>query len=250
MKKRTSYERKKLELEFWRNDPFEGGGKETLDSLVSKASEFEIFWEKINTYKSLFHTANRILEIGGGQLWASCIVKKWYPEKMVIGSDISQEAVAGSFIWERVFDVSLDDKFAFDVTKDEYTAIQYDLIFCFAAAHHFTNFDETFAGLKKILSPGGRIIFLHEPFSNLFFYKLALRRVNKLRPVVQEDLLQPHILKRAIKKNGLNYEIVRIPSTINRQGVASIYYLIFRKVYFLNFLFPTSVDVLVSSKTR
>jgi SAM-dependent methyltransferase len=243
-------ELKKLELDFWENDDFEGNGRETLESMVNKFSEFEIFFEKMKKYEYIFQASNLILEIGGGQLWASSILKKYFPEKRIIGTDISPHAIAGSYIWERVFNVELDRKLALDVVENETNLEQVDLIFCFASAHHFSDFDKTFEVLKKILSPNGKILFLHEPFANNLFYKFALKRVNKKRPVVHEDLLRPSLIRKASKANALIAMIYRLPSVINRRGIASIYYFVMQKIQFLNYVFPTSVDVLISQQDK
>lgn len=246
MGKLSINELKKIELDFWENDELEGNGRETLESMVNKFSEFEIFFEKMKKYEDIFQSSNLILEIGGGQLWASSILKKHFPKKKIIGTDISHHAIAGSHIWERVFNVELDRKLTLDVVENNTDLDQVDLIFCFASAHHFSDFDKTFEGLKRILSSNGKILFLHEPFSNRLFYKFALKRVNKKRPAVHEDLLRPHLIREGAQANDLQLDIFRKPSIINRKGVASLYYFVMNKINFLNFIFPTSVDVLVS----
>ena len=80
MGKLSINELKKIELDFWENDELEGNGRETLESMVNKFSEFEIFFEKMKKYEDIFQSSNLILEIGGGQLWASSILKKHFPK--------------------------------------------------------------------------------------------------------------------------------------------------------------------------
>ena len=243
-------ERQKLEIDFWKNNKQEGAGVISLEGMVNKFSEFEIFFNEINIHENLFTKSHSILEIGGGSLWASCFLKKKFLDKEIYGSDISPEAINSSDTWESVFNVSLDKKLCLDVAKKFEKGLHVDLIFCYASAHHFIDFESTLKNLRLMLNKQGAIIFLHEPLSNRIFYKFAKRRVNQKRPEVYEDLLRPHVLKKAALTNELDIDIKIHPSTLNRKGVASVYYYLLSRIKFLNKILPTSVCVVFLLKNN
>ena len=52
---------------------------DSLENLVNKFCEARIVLEKLGYQREDFAQAKSILEIGAGQGWASCIVKKIFP---------------------------------------------------------------------------------------------------------------------------------------------------------------------------
>ena len=105
--------KEQLEIDAWRDSPTEAPGVETIKNLVNKLTDAPVvFLEAFERHRSRFESANHILELGAGQGWASCLVKKRLgPGKQVIASDLSPFAIESLGMWERVFDVRLDASF-------------------------------------------------------------------------------------------------------------------------------------------
>lgn len=71
-------EKEQKEIYFWKNSPLENPESESIENLVNKFSEAKVLLEKLTTYKEYFNKSQSILELGSGQGWASCIVKKCF----------------------------------------------------------------------------------------------------------------------------------------------------------------------------
>src|SRR3712207_4477406 len=89
-------EKEQIEIKFWKNSPLENPESDSIENLVGRLSEARVFLEKLAYYREYFDKTESILEIGAGQGWASCIVKKNFPDKKVIASDISEYAIESS----------------------------------------------------------------------------------------------------------------------------------------------------------
>ena len=217
-------ERRKIEVEFWRDSDHERPGADSLDNQLDKSADAYVFREAMRPFDREFSSAHDILELGGGQGWASCVVKRLYPTSRVTTSDISPFAVASKSRWERIYDVSLDG--AASCTSDDlpFPDTSIDLAFCFAAAHHFVTHGETLCELNRVLRPGGCVIYFYEPASPAWLYTAAVNRVNRKRPDVPEDVLVPSRLRKQAEQAGLEFELHRWPVALKRSRGASIYY--------------------------
>src|SRR5262245_30991970 len=101
--------KEQLEIDAWRDSPTEAPGVDSIENLVNKLTDAPVFLEALARHRERFERAARILELGGGQGWASCLLKKRLGAgKQVTASDLSPFAIASTGIWERVFDVRLD----------------------------------------------------------------------------------------------------------------------------------------------
>jgi SAM-dependent methyltransferase len=182
-------ERERLEIAYWQVDPHERPGAFNLDNFLVKMADASVFLSEVRRFDHDFQRASVVLELGGGQLWASCIVKHLYPELTVIGSDISPEAIASVPKWESIFRTEIDQQVACRSYDIPLAANSVDLIFCFQAAHHFGDQRQTLIEASRVLAKGGVLLYLSEPVTSKLFYNAALRRVNRMRPEVREDLL-------------------------------------------------------------
>ena len=104
--------RQEAELSFWRQSPHEGPGSDSVVQIVHKTVEAAVLVEVLKRYERDFARASNILELGGGQGWASCIVKRQFPNARVTLSDLSADAIRSVGTWERVYNVRLDGALA------------------------------------------------------------------------------------------------------------------------------------------
>lgn len=91
MTQRSIEETQQIELAVWdhlRNQDW-------LENLSNKLSEMRWLRPKFALYERRFRDAHSVLELGGGEGWASCLVKRLHPELSVAASDISDSAISG-----------------------------------------------------------------------------------------------------------------------------------------------------------
>jgi protein-L-isoaspartate O-methyltransferase len=104
-------EKEKLEIDFWRDSVAENPNEFTIGNIVNKMGECAVLLDIVNGHESLFRNATSILELGGGQGWASCVIKRLFRKKVIL-SDISEYAVQSLKHWEDLFKVKIDSSFA------------------------------------------------------------------------------------------------------------------------------------------
>lgn len=201
--------RERLEIDFWTASETESPGARSLDAFTNKVSEARVVLEKFEGYREVFGSAERMLELGGGQGWVSCLLARRFPDiEQIVTSDTSPAAVASLAEWERVFEVKISDCFAccsYDIPAEDES---FDLVFVFAAAHHFGAHRRTLREIARVLKPGGHALYLHEPACRDYVYEHALKRVNRKRPVVQEDVLRFRRISELASDAGLEVQIV------------------------------------------
>ena len=244
-------EKQKTEIEFWRTAEHESPESNSIYNLVSKASIAHVLLDCLGRHKDRFLPADgRILELGGGQGWASCVVKNLYPNAQVIATDISEYAIKSLSKWEKVFDVQVDHSYACKSYETQEDDSSVDIVFCFAAAHHFLAHRRTLNELSRILKPGGKVFYFNEPSSSQLLYPAAFRRVNKYRPDVPEDILITAEISKLADKAGLDFIIDYYPSLLKRGPVEMIYYFVLSKLPFLQKILPCTANFIFSKKTN
>jgi SAM-dependent methyltransferase len=226
------------EQEFWSNDPFERPGVDTLENFVNKSQDAAVFFDIVRPYRSEFTAALRIAEIGGGQGWASCLVKRMNPSASVTLTDAVADAVAGRVIWERVLDCTLDAAHAAPAQVLPFADASVDLLFCFAAAHHFVDHEAALRETERVLTPGGRCLWLYEPTSPKWAHAAAERRVNRKRPDVPEHVLVPAAIVAIARSCSLDASFMFCTSVAHRGRFATLYYLALDTVPLLRRLLP------------
>ena len=214
----------RLETEFWENDPFERPGSDSLENILNKGVEASIFGEIVAGFALWFGAAKHIVEVGGGQGWASCIVKRMYPAAHVTLTDAVPAAVAGRGIWERVFNCTLDQAAVAPAQSIPLPDGAADLVFCYAAAHHFVDHAGALAEAHRILNPGGWCLWLYEPTSSRLLHRAAEARVNRKRPDVHEHVLIPSKVLGQARAAGFTGTVKYWPSTLRRGRLESMYY--------------------------
>jgi ubiquinone/menaquinone biosynthesis C-methylase UbiE len=238
-------EAERIELEFWENSVHESPASNSLDNILNKASEARVFLDRYRAFGSYFAAAGRILELGGGQCWSSCIVKRFHPAAHVTGTDLSPAAIASVRKWLPIFGAQPDRVVACQAYKTPFAAESFDLVYAFSAAHHFHKHGKCFAELKRILKPGGAALYLFEPSCNKFLHRAAFLRVNRKRPDVPEDVLVRSRLRSLAIEQGLEISFVFSPTLINRGPIEGAYYLALNKIPLLQRVLPCTADIVV-----
>jgi SAM-dependent methyltransferase len=233
------------ERRFWSTDPFERPGVDSLENFVNKAQDCGIFFSQIGEFRVLFERAKNIVEVGGGQGWASCLVKRMFDGASVHLTDAVDEAVAGHVIWERVFKCTLDGAHAAPAQRLPFADRSVDLIFCFAAAHHFVDHVSALQEVHRVLSQNGACVWLYEPTSPRFFHAAAERRVNRKRPEVAEHVLIPAEIARLATSAGLTSEVSYCTSTAHRGRGATLYYTVLNTLPMLRKVLPCTAHFLL-----
>jgi len=242
----TAEERERREIAFWSDSEKERPGAFSVDLLTHKMSEGRILLEKLDRFADYFNDASTIVELGGGQCWASCMVKAQVGQHTtVIGTDIAPDAIASVSQWERVLNVRLDRTEACRSYSTPFDDHSVDLVFTFAAAHHFGAHRRTLAEVARILRPGGHALYLHEPGCRDWIYRAALKRVLAKRPVVPEDVLRYRHLMELAQEAGLVPELHYAPTTTYRGGVETVYYLGLQRLPPLQRLLPCTFDMVL-----
>lgn len=238
------------EVDLWRDSPSERPAADSVSNIVNKLSDARVFLDCVRRHRNLFKGAKRILELGGGQGWASCLVKRLRPGAEVTLTDISPYAIASAGKWERIWDVNLDEQYACPGSETHETDNSVDLVFCFASAHHFTAMPETLAEIRRILKISGTAAFFHEPTCPRAWYPLARRRVRRKRPEAGEDVLVPGDLRRFARSAGLTMEVDYYPTLLYRRPREVLYYGVLSKVPALRRVLPCGANILLYRDER
>lgn len=227
-----------IERQFWESDPFERPGVDTLENLLNKSVDAAIFNDIVSRYAATFQAASSVLELGGGQGWASCLVKRRFPTARVTVSDAVDAAIAGRGIWERVFATQLDAAIAAPAQSLPVPAASIDLIFCFAAAHHFVDHAAALNEAFRVLTPGGTCLWLYEPTTPAIWHGLAEARVNRKRVDVPEHVLVPARILETARAAGFAVSVEFAPDGLRRGRLTAIYYAVLQLVPMLTRILP------------
>jgi SAM-dependent methyltransferase len=241
--------KQQVEIAFWRNSETESPESDSLQNIVNKLTDANILLDCLDKYREQLSKTGRVLELGGGQCWGSCVYKRMYPEAFVIGTDISPFAVQSLPKWERTLDVKLDNSYACKSYEIPEPDGSLDQIFTFAAAHHFLAHRRTLAEFKRVLKPGGRAFYFFEPTSPKYLHSLAHKRVNLKRPEVPEDVLIPAKLRSIAAALQLDCSVDFFPTHKGRGANATAYYLVLGRVPLLKRLLPCTANFIFTKKT-
>ncbi len=245
MKQITSEEREQKEIDYWKSSETENPDKFTIDNLINKMTEAEIFRLKLRKYQDLFESSNTILELGAGQGWASCILKSIFPAKTIYSSDISEHAIISIKYWEDIFKVKIDKTFSCRSYEIPLKDDSVDLIYCFQSAHHFTKIKDTVREIRRVLKKRGVCLFLNEPSCRNYLYKFAHKRANKNRPGVPEDVLIYKDIETTAEKEGFTTDVCFEPILLRRRPLELAYYYILSKIRPLQHILPCSADYIL-----
>ena len=233
------------EIDFWKESDQERPNVHSVETILEKSSNAKIFLKSLSEISNInLSEGSRVLEIGGGQGWASCVLKSLNPKINITTTDISDDAISSIQIWENIFKSEIDNKYACtaDKTREKDEAI--DFIFTFASAHHFITHRTALNEIYRILKVGGKCAYIFEPVTPAYLYSMAYKRVNRMRPEVPEDVLIISKLKSIALDNGLRLETIYTPYFSNRTGIiGTVYYCILYLMPFLQRLLPSTATL-------
>ena len=212
--------RQGMELKSWRDAK---GPRDPLGYDVNTLVNAPVLLDLLDRYAASFQRATDVLELGAGQGWASCIVKRRFPELRVTASDFSPDAIASIAKWERIFEVRVDNAVAVPSYDTRRPDASFDLVFAFASAHHFVLHRRTFDEMAQILRPGGEVLYLYEPTVRDWLYRAGLARIRKTRTDVVEDMLRQDELQSLARGAGLSPELDLYPTMDRRSPLGTIY---------------------------
>lgn len=240
--------KQKIEIEFWRNSKEESPQSDSLENIINKVSDSRIFVDCLKRHNHKIPKSGRVLELGAGQGWASCVYKRLFPQTYVITTDISEHAIMSLPKWERLFDTRIDKSYSctsYNIDEDNESI---DFIFCFSAAHHFLAHKRTINEIKRVLKPGGIAAYFHEPVTPRYLYSLAHWRVNHKRPDVPEDVLINSEYQKLAQSAGLSLDIDYFPSLVKRGSVETLYFLFLNQFPLFQKVLPCSANYLFTQE--
>lgn len=237
--------KEQLEINYWKNSRWEKPEVFTKENFLNKAQELRVFNYKVHKHIHLVRGKKQVLELGAGQGWASCFLKRYFlPNAHFTTTDISEYGIASIKYWEDIFNTKIDKKLAcksYEVPLENQSC---DFIFCFAAAHHFVKTEETLQELKRLLKPGGVVIFFYEPTCSKWLYPLHFKYVNKVNPHVPEDVFVPSEVQQIVDRVGLQYtNFYDAQQPIIRSIGLGMYFGLLKKLPFLMPWLPSSSDM-------
>lgn len=240
--------KQRIENEFWRDSKDESPESDSLGNIINKVSDAGVFVDCLQRHRGTLATAGRVLELGGGQGWASCVYKRLFPGAHVTATDLSEFAVRSLPKWERLFGVRVDDSYACTSYQTREPDASVAQVFCFAAAHHFLAHKRTLREVSRVLKPGGRAFYFYEPVTPRYLYTAAFRRVNRKRPDVPEDVLITSELRALARMIGLDLEVDYYPSLVKRGPVEMLYYYVLSRIPLLQRVLPSSAILVFTKK--
>ncbi len=243
-------EKEKIEIEFWKKSKYENPDSFSLANFLNKSQQFKILNTKIDKRIQHIKSSQDVLELGAGQGWASCFMKRWkLPEASFTVTDISPYAIQSISYWEELFKVKMENTLACKSYALPFADTSFDLVFCYAAAHHFVKMEETLSEVHRILKPSGKCVFFYEPTCSKLFYKLHYKYVNNQREAIPEDVLIPQNLK--LIGSALNFEVEHYydHKSQNTSSLAlGFYFKMLNTFPFLQALLPSSSDIIFIKK--
>lgn len=222
-------------------------GRFIFEAVIWKSNFIQTFKQVAPLLK--LSGSNKVLEMGAAHCWATVLLKSMYPDGYFVAADLIPDCVRNATKWERLLGAKIDEKWAFNCRDIPFQDAQFDVIFTFAAFHHFGengNYEAATSEMIRILKPGGRIVLLYEPSSPHLFYRSAFKRVNRKRQSdgVDEDVLLCGKLRKVVERLGCSFEAATYPIWRYRESVGStLYYSLLSMAGPLNKLFVSTVNI-------
>lgn len=152
----SSLEDKKLNEDiYYKEHSMDGEGKPAWMSLVHKRDDIKrLINETLPKYKH--EIKGRMLEIGSGTCWASSIISLFSETPLeIIATDVSHTALQKGVKVTKVIESNIDYYIAGDAERLPFDDDCFDVVFCYAAIHHFLNVEMGLREIYRVLKRGG-----------------------------------------------------------------------------------------------
>ena len=246
------HEAERIEIEHWASSETERPGVFSIENLINKVTDAPVLLGRLAPFRDRFTSANRVLELGAGQGWASCLLRSLHgrPSQGWFCTDISRHALQSLPAWGGVFRSRPSGAAACRAYQLPFPDGTFDVVFAFQAAHHFRLHRETLQELHRVLVPGGLGLYSHEPTCPRWIHPLAVRRVRSGRPEVPEDVLLHEDVLKAARAVGLSVACRDDCSLEKRRPLEYVYYLVLGRIPPLRALLPCTRDYVFEKTTQ
>lgn len=140
---------------YYKEHRMDGEGKPAWMSLVHKRDDIERFINVILP-KYKHEIKGRMLDIGSGTCWASSIISLFSESPLeIIATDVSPTALQKGVKVTKVVGSNIDYYIAGDAERLPFDDGCFDVVFCYAAIHHFLNVDRGLREIYRVLKRGG-----------------------------------------------------------------------------------------------
>lgn len=200
------------ELRFWKGDPRYNRASSLWENIKTKGGELRMFEELIPLLA--LRAGERVLEMGAGQAWASLMLKRLHRDCEIHASELSPEALLGAEKWERLLEIGLDGYWACQADRTPFEDEQFDLVFTFAAFHHFViggRGRNALAEALRITKRDGRLVLLSEPTAPPWLRAWSNAKLNRIRQGsnfdIEEECLVLSELQRWARELGATMRV-------------------------------------------
>jgi ubiquinone/menaquinone biosynthesis C-methylase UbiE len=114
----------------------------------------------------------KLLEVGAGSSWASALIKREFPDTMVIASDISPPDLRRGMKSARELGSKADFFIACDAGKLPFKSDFFDFVFGNKVLHHLSSVEKGISEIHRVLKTGGKYVGSGEPMGSIFFKKV------------------------------------------------------------------------------
>lgn len=166
--------KKNYEDDAWKTMPYEGVTKPAWIALLHKKDRILYFHERILPN---FNFSGKVLEIGAGTCWASALVKKKYPNSLVVATDISPYALEKGIGVAKLLESHVDYRIACDAELLPFADEYFDVILTNATIHHFLDPQRGVCEMWRVLKRGGRSCALGEVAAGTLFNNILTSRL-------------------------------------------------------------------------
>lgn len=166
--------KRNYEDDAWKILPYEGAAKPAWMALLHKKDRVLYFYEEI---LPKFDFAGKVLEVGAGTSWASALIKKKYPQNLVVATDISPYALERGVEVVKLLDSSVDFHIACNAERMPFADGYFDVVISNATIHHFPDPQQGVREIWRVLKRGGRSCALGEVAAGALFKSILTSRV-------------------------------------------------------------------------
>ncbi len=130
-------------------------------SIIFKARSILVYKDIVTQFA--IKISSPLLEVGGGYGYLSSYIKSQQPNKYIVYSDVSKDAIKKSAQYEKLFDIKLDEKWQIAAEALPFTNKSFGTVLFFSSFHHVLDPQQAIQECFRVLKPGGQLLLLFEP---------------------------------------------------------------------------------------